>query len=288
MTLALSPHPCTVMAGSGQIEQVIMNLTVNAADAMPDGGRLTIETATVELDASYAASHPSVKPGPYLMMAVSDTGIGMDATTREHIFEPFFSTKGELGTGLGLATVFGIVKQHGGNIWVYSEPGRGTTFKVYLPLADAVPVESDSGPPPVVDLNGTETILVVEDNPAVRELAGDILARQGYTVLSAQDGPEALALAASHHGPLHLLLTDVVMPGMNGRALYQEAVKRHPHLKVLYMSGYTENVIAHRGVLDAGIAYIQKPFTVQSIAAKVREVLESGSHIDLRKGFNRQ
>jgi PAS domain S-box-containing protein len=288
MTLALSPHPCTVMADSGQIEQVIMNLTVNAADAMPDGGRLTIETATVELDASYAASHPSVKPGPYLMMAVSDTGIGMDATTREHIFEPFFSTKGELGTGLGLATVFGIVKQHGGNIWVYSEPGRGTTFKVYLPLADAVPVESDSGPPPVVDLNGTETILVVEDNPAVRELAGDILARQGYTVLSAQDGPEALALAASHHGPLHLLLTDVVMPGMNGRALYQEAVKRHPHLKVLYMSGYTENVIAHRGVLDAGIAYIQKPFTVQSIAAKVREVLESGSHIDLRKGFNRQ
>ena len=273
----LAPQIRTVMADVGQIEQVIMNLVVNAADAMPDGGRLTIETAMVDLDETYAAAHPSVIPGPHLMLAISDTGSGMDKETLGRIFEPFFSTKGKRGTGLGLATVFGIVKQHNGSIWAYSEPGDGTTFKVYLPISYAIVDESDTNPQTNSDLSGNETILLVEDNQAVRELTRDILTRQGYTVLPATDGHEALTLAASQDSPIHLLLTDVVMPGMNGKELYREAVAIHPGLKILFMSGYTDNVIAHRGVLDEGIAFIQKPFTIDAITAKVREVLDQYS-----------
>jgi PAS domain S-box-containing protein len=274
MEIALTTQTRTVMADAGQIEQVIMNLAVNAADAMPNGGRLTLETAMVELDDAYASAHPSVRPGPHFMLAITDTGYGMDEATRQRIFEPFFSTKGERGTGLGLATVFGIVKQHNGSIWVYSESGKGTSFKVYLPTTDTTAEEEETVSPTAGDLTGDETILLVEDNQQVRELARDILSHKGYTILPAANGEEALLKLVAHKGPLHLLLTDVVMPGLNGKALYREASVLHPGLKVLYMSGYTDNVIAHRGVLDSGLAFIQKPFTVEAIAAKVREVLD--------------
>ncbi|MCK8601877.1 CHASE domain-containing protein [Desulfoferrobacter suflitae] len=274
ITLVTSPDISPVLADVGQIEQVIMNLAVNAADAMPGGGKLTIETAMTELDERSAAARPDMKPGRYLMLAVSDTGRGMDAATCERIFEPFFSTKGERGTGLGLATVFGIVKQHGGNIWVYSEPGKGTTCKIYLPVLREGPAEETETEQTAGDMAGTETILLVEDDEEVRRLAGAILERKGYTVLSAENGPAALTVLQSHEGPLHLLLTDVVMPGINGKELYLEVSKQHPSIKVLYMSGYTNNVIAHRGVLESRVPYLQKPFTIQALAAKVREVID--------------
>jgi PAS domain S-box-containing protein len=272
-----SPDILTIMADIGQIEQVIMNLAVNAQDAMPEGGCLTIETATAELDEEYAAKHQGVKPGTYVMLGISDTGCGMDEETLDQVFEPFFSTKGELGTGLGLSTVYGIVKQHGGNIWGYSEPGKGTTFKVYLPvsgeaLIEENPVESISASPKC-----SETILLVEDNEQVRELAHTILKRQGYTVLVAENGPEALTILTAHDGTVDLLLTDVVMPGMNGRDLFDKVTEKQPAIKGLYMSGYTDDTIAHCGVLDEGTAFIQKPFSVQTLAAKVREVLEHGN-----------
>ena len=270
----LTPDTLPVMADVGQIEQILMNLAVNAADAMPNGGKLTIETTSVELDEAYAATRPDVQPGTYTMMAVSDTGCGMDEETSNKIFEPFFSTKGKQGTGLGLATVFGIAKQHGGNIWLYSEPGKGTTFKIYLPIAEKMLLEGQPSKKQSADLKGTETILLVEDNEQVRELAYAILKRQGYTVLMAVNGEAALKSLAKHNGPVHLLLTDVVMPGMNGRVLYEKASQQHPEMKALYMSGYTDNVIAHRGVLDQGVQFIQKPFSVKSLAAKVREVLD--------------
>jgi two-component system cell cycle sensor histidine kinase/response regulator CckA len=269
-----SPDIRVVMADIGQIEQVIMNLALNAADAMPEGGRLTIETARVDLGEDYAAAHQGVKPGAYVMLAVSDTGMGMDDETCKHLFEPFFSTKGEQGTGLGLATVYGIVKQHGGNIWVYSEPNRGTTLKIYLPVSEEAHVEEMTSKKPATGLTGSETILLVEDSEQVRHLVHALLERQGYLVLAAENGPEALTILASHDGPVHLLLTDVVLPGMNAKELFARATEGHPGLKVLYMSGYTDNVIAQRGVLEEGTAFIQKPFSVQILAAKVREVLE--------------
>ena len=269
-----SPDIRTIMADIGQIEQVIMNLAVNAAGAMPEGGRLTIETATADLDEYYAAKHQGVRPGAYVMLAVSDTGCGMDDETREHAFEPFFSTKGEQGTGLGLATVYGIVKQHGGNIWVYSEPDKGTTFKIYLPVSEEARVEEKTTDKKAIDLKGSETILLVEDNEQVRDLARAILRRQGYAVLEAENGPKALTVLASHDDPVHLLLTDVVMPEMNGKELFAKAAEKYPGLKVLYMSGYTANVIDHSVELEKGIAFIQNPFTIQALTAKVREVLE--------------
>jgi len=265
-----------ILGDMGQLQQVIMNLVVNAQDAMPDGGRLTIETGVAELDADYAAHHQGVLPGRYVLLTVTDTGIGIDEATREHIFEPFFTTK-EIGkgTGLGLATVYGIVKQHGGNIWVYSEPGKGTTFKVYLPVAadGAGPAEKEETAAEG-QLRGTETVLLAEDNAAVRILAQGVLQQHGYHVLLADNGRQALSIMAGYDGPVQLLLTDVVMPEMNGRELYENIVKDHPDIRVLYMSGYTENVIAHRGVLDAGVQFIQKPFTVNALAAKVRETLD--------------
>ncbi|MBI5602171.1 MAG: PAS domain S-box protein [Deltaproteobacteria bacterium] len=271
----LSPSRTTVLADVGQIEQVIMNLAVNAQDAMPDGGRISIETEIAELDETYTAEHHGVQPGPYILLAMSDTGQGMDAETREHIFDPFFTTKEKgKGTGLGLATVYGIVKQHGGSIWVYSEPGKGSTFKIFLPSAQAA--VTDSITPLAMPKNGrgTETILLAEDSEMVRNLTVHILERQGYTLISGSNGTECLRLLADHDGPLDLLITDVVMPDMNGKMLFERVATRCPGIKVLYMSGYTDDVIVQHGILDEGIAFIQKPFTVQSLVAKVREVLD--------------
>jgi len=274
MEFDLTSDAGVVMADIGQIEQVIMNLSVNAADAMPEGGKLTIETNKVYLDEEYTKHHQSAKPGEYMMLAISDSGYGMDEATREKIFEPFFSTKGDKGTGLGLATVYGIVKQHGGNIWVYSEPGKGSTFKIYLPVVETFKSEENSATETTRNLKGSETILIVEDSDQVRRLAGSVLERNGYKVLTAKDGAEALEAMATHDRPVNLLLTDVVLPGMNGREIYEKAAETFPSVKVLYMSGYTDNVIAHRGVLDEGVQFIQKPFTVHGLAAKVREVLD--------------
>jgi PAS domain S-box-containing protein len=268
----------TVRADAGQIEQVIMNLAVNARDAMPAGGKLTIETSNVSLDEEYARFHAPLRPGNYVMLAISDTGAGMDSETQSHIFEPFFTTKGPKGTGLGLSTVYGIVKQSGGYIWVYSEAGRGTTFKIYLPrVAEtvespaqiAVPAESVATEP------GTETVLLVEDEANLRYLARQYLEKQGYRVIEAADGAVAMQIAVAHEGVIHLLLTDVIMPGMNGRELAQRISEIRPNVKVLYMSGYTENVIGRDGTLDAGVRLLQKPFTLRDLKSKVREVLDS-------------
>jgi len=276
MVTAFSADTGTIKADPSQIEQVVMNLVVNARDAMPNGGRLTIETTNVELDEVYAGEHASVKAGNYVMLAVSDTGVGMDAETQLHIFEPFFTTKGGgRGTGLGLSTVYGIVKQSGGYIWVYSEPAKGSAFKVYLPRvegATAVPAERKEK---VAALPGTETILLVEDEVGVRELAEELLKQQGYDVLTAKDTDDAQNIATRRAGKIHLLLTDVVMPGMSGRELAKQITSRYPQTRVLYMSGYTDNVIATGGVLEGGMAFLQKPFTPRGMAAKVREVLDA-------------
>jgi two-component system cell cycle sensor histidine kinase/response regulator CckA len=264
-----------VRADPGQIEQVLLNLAVNARDAMPDGGQLTIETANVELDETYAREHAGVVPGPYVLVAVSDNGHGMDEETRSHIFEPFFTTKEQgKGTGLGLATVHGIVAQSGGHVGVYSTPGRGTTFKIYLPrVAEAVegPGEASEKRPVA---GGRETVLIAEDEPAVREVVAATLQQKGYEVLRAPDGQTALELARSHDGTIHLLLTDVVMPGMTGRALAQALTAERPDVRVLYVSGYTDDAVVRHGILELGVPYLQKPFTPDALALKVREVLD--------------
>jgi len=262
-------------ADPGQIEQVILNLVINARDAMPDGGKITIETANVELDGSYALEHLGAKPGSYVMMAVTDTGSGIDAQTMAHIFEPFFSTK-ELGkgTGLGLSMVYGIVKQSGGSIWVYSEKNRGTTFKVYLPRTDeqAQPIESSSAPAKAAV--GNETILLVEDDSMVRELTCEVLQRSGYQVLEAATPAIALETCHQHSGSIHLLLTDVVMPGMNGGELARLVEQLRPDIRVLFMSGYTDNAVLHNGELRRGLSFLQKPFTPTTLGKKVRELLD--------------
>jgi PAS domain S-box-containing protein len=266
-----------VRADAGQIEQVIMNLAVNARDAMPSGGKLTIETSNISLDEEYSRFHAPLKPGDYVMLAISDTGMGMDSETQSHIFEPFFTTKGPKGTGLGLSTVYGIVKQSGGYIWVYSEPGKGTTFKIYLPrVAERVEAAQVVAPAePAFTEPGTETILLAEDEANLRYLARQFLEKQGYKVIEAADGAVAMQIAVAHEGVIHLLLTDVIMPGMNGRELAQRISEIRPQTKILYMSGYTENVIGHNGTLDAGIRLLQKPFTLRELKSKVREVLDS-------------
>jgi PAS domain S-box-containing protein len=265
-----------IKADPNQLEQVLMNLSVNARDAMPKGGKLTIETSNVQLGEEFASRHISVPPGDYVMLAVSDTGCGMDAATEARIFEPFFTTK-EIGkgTGLGLATVYGIVKQSGGSVWVYSELGQGTTFKIYFPCVDgsAEKLKSDTGDSEL--LAGTETVLLVEDEEVVRETAMEILQECGYLVLHAKDGKEALQLAHQHPGEIHLMLTDVVMPRMSGRELTEELTLLRPDIKVLYMSGYTDDAIVHHGVLDEGTAFIGKPFSIEALGRKVREMLDA-------------
>ena len=264
-----------VKADPGQIEQVILNLAVNARDAMPQGGKLTIETANVELEEDYARIHMAVRPGSYVMLAVSDTGCGMDDETQAHIFEPFFTTK-EKGTGLGLATTYGIVKQSGGNIWVYSELGQGTTIKIYLPrVRDAVDT-IEPLQPVAARHSGSETILLVEDERAVRELVVSTLERYGYTVLAAGDAAEATQLAQQHERRIHLLLTDVVMPKVSGRQLVERLTPLRPEMKVLYMSGYTDDAIVRHGVLDPGTAFLQKPFNAADLTRRVLQVLNTG------------
>ena len=277
----LHPRVGNVRADPGKLEQVIVNLAVNARDAMPDGGRLTIETQNVELDESYVAEHPSVAPGCYVLLSVSDTGVGIDEETRAHIFEPFFTTKARgKGTGLGLATAYGIVNQTGGHIWPYSEPGRGTTMRVYLPRVDvpADPIERPDGVAPEA-LRGRETILLVEDEAPVRSVTRQLLERNGYTVFEAADGPTALGLVGGANGevPFDLLLTDVVMPGMSGRELADHLQVSRPHLTVLFMSGYTDDAIVRHGMLERGLAYLEKPFRPPALLRKVRDALDRRS-----------
>ncbi|HOQ45382.1 MAG TPA: ATP-binding protein [Bryobacteraceae bacterium] len=268
LTTILARDLGQVRADPTQIEQVIMNLAVNARDAMPRGGRLTIETANVELSEEYAREHVEARAGPHVMLAITDTGIGMDQTTKERIFEPFFTTKeyGK-GTGLGLSTVFGIVKQSGGSLWVYSEPGQGSVFKIYLPRVEEAVVEAPEIEAP--DARGTETILVVEDDEKVRLLVRTVLSARGYTVFEAAKPSEALMFQHRYTGPIHLLLTDVVLPEMSGQELSEKLLALHPRLKVLFMSGYTD-----RSISLGTAAFIQKPFTPEALGRKIREVLE--------------
>ena len=273
LEFGLKPNIGNIRADPGHVEQAIMNLAVNARDAMPLGGRLTIETANVQLDENYAKTHMGVIPGDFVMIAVSDTGIGMDAETKRRIFEPFFTTKEKgKGTGLGLATVYGMVKQAGGDIWVYSEPGRGTTFKLYFPrvteaVTDALTADRES------PQGRNETILVVEDEKAVRDLTVRMLQQLGYSVLIASGGAEAMEISASHPQRIALLLTDVVMPNMSGRQLADILAETRPDMKVIYLSGYTENTVIHHGVLDAGMEFLPKPFSREVLAKKIRDVL---------------
>jgi len=274
LALALSPESGNIKADPGHVEQAIVNLAVNARDAMPMGGRLAIETANVMLDETYARTHMGVTPGEFVMIAVSDSGHGMDTETRRRVFEPFFTTKAKgKGTGLGLATVYGIVKQTGGDIWVYSEPGCGTTFKLYFPrVTEPVMDAADSGGETAKRAGG-ETILVVEDEKAVRDLTVRMLKHLGYEILTACSGTEALELSAGYPRTIDLLLTDVVMPNMSGRQLADALVLTRPQTRVLFLSGYTENTVVHHGVLEPGVDFLPKPFSRETLSRKVREVL---------------
>jgi CheY-like chemotaxis protein len=271
----LASDLAAVRVDPGQLEQVLMNLVVNARDAMTTGGRLTIETANMDLDGSAAGPHATVRPGPYVMLAVSDSGIGMSEQTKQRLFEPFFTTKGQgKGTGLGLATVYGIVKQSGGHIWVYSEPGLGTTFKVYLPRTEGRPeVETGIASHQAIAV-GTETLLVVEDEDAVRLLTRTILERAGYQVFAAANPEQAETLFAAYMNRFKLLVTDVIMPGASGPAFFERLERQHPGLKALYVSGYTNDMITHQGQLKPGVEFLQMPFTAEALTQRVRRILD--------------
>jgi two-component system, cell cycle sensor histidine kinase and response regulator CckA len=272
----LKPGLGRVKADQGQVEQILMNLAVNARDAMPQGGTLTIETANVELDEAYARQHVAVLPGPYVMLALSDTGCGMDEETQSRIFEPFFTTKEQgKGTGLGLSTVYGIVKQGGGYIFVYSEVGQGTTFKIFLPRveADVTPAEPEVAR--TTALSGTENILLVEDEPEVRHLVREILGKSGYVVLEADDSDTAVQFCGEYPGKIHLMVTDVVMPGMGGRELAERVKPSRPDMTVLFVSGYTDDAVIRHGIHGTGVAFLQKPFTSDALLRKVRDVLDA-------------
>src|ERR1700730_2605979 len=286
LNLLLDPAISQVKADPGQIEQVVMNLAVNARDAMPDGGQLAVETANVELDLAFTRQHPGSRQGRHVMLGVTDTGMGMDLETQAQIFEPFFTTKErDKGTGLGLATVYGVVKQSGGYIAVDSEKGKGASFKVYLPRVEQAVATKEENVPPPLTLRGWETILLVEDAEPLRKLAHMFLRDNGYKVLTAADGSEALQVARQSAGPIHLLLTDVVMPGINGRVLAERLAPRHPAMKVLYMSGYTDSFIAGHGVLEEGIHLLHKPFTEEALMRKIREVLNAGKETKETSGL---
>ncbi|TET83507.1 MAG: PAS domain S-box protein, partial [Desulfobacteraceae bacterium] len=273
------PELWQVEADPGQVEQVIINLVINAKDAMPKGGKLTVETANVDLDGNYFRKHgiKEKQPGTYVMLAVSDTGIGMDKETLEHIFEPFFTTK-EIGkgTGLGLSTVYGIVKQNNGFIWAYSEPGHGTTFKIYLPKAKGDVASEKKEQHPVTEIDGSEIVLIVEDDDSLRKLAQKALQQHGYSVLEAENGEDALRVSEEHGGSIDLMITDVVMPKMSGKETAERLQPLYPQMKVIYMSGYTDDAIVHHGVLAPGLNFFEKPFTPEGLARKVREVLDRG------------
>ena len=272
----LAAEPASTRTDPGQIEQVIMNVVVNARDAMPGGGKLIVETTNAQVDAAHTGPAMDLQPGSYVVLAISDTGTGMDPETTAHLFEPFFTTKAPgKGTGLGLATAYGIVRQSGGAISIFSEPGRGTLVKIYLPSAEAKAAAETEEPASTTSLKGTETILVVEDETRVRKLICQVLTAQGYQVLEALGGEQAIRRAAKHNGSIHLLLADVVMPEMSGPRAEEQIRALHPGIKVLYMSGYTDEAIVHHGILDSGQAFLQKPFLPNTLARKVREVLNT-------------
>ena len=271
----LDPDLGAVKADAGQMDQVLLNLAVNARDAMPQGGKLTLETKYVTLDEAYTEKHFSLQQGSYVMLTIGDTGFGMDAETLSRVFEPFFTTKEQgRGTGLGLSTVYGIVRQSGGEIWVYSEPHHGTTFKIYLPRIQEPFAKAEEKRAEPESLRGSETVLVVEDEEMVRKLACQSLRHYGYQVVEAANAGEALLACERHRGPLPLMVTDVVMPQMSGRELALRLSQLHPEMKVLYMSGYTDDTVIRHGLLDAATFFIPKPFTPSTLAQKVREVLE--------------
>jgi two-component system, cell cycle sensor histidine kinase and response regulator CckA len=278
LTSKLDPELGTTKADPGQLEQVVMNLAVNARDAMPRGGKLIIETGNTEMDELFVRRYPyPVQPGPYIRLTVSDTGSGMDAATRARIFEPFFTTKAKgQGTGLGLSMVYGVVKQSDGYIDVYSEIGLGTTFKIYLPRVDEAVAPGKAETTLSKTLRGTETVLLVEDEAALRDLTSSVLGACGYTVLEAKNGGEALDISQHHEGPIDLLLTDVVMPGISGRVLADQLVQLRPHIRIVYMSGYTGQTVGAHGILDPGSLFLQKPFTRDALARKLREALDGG------------
>ncbi len=279
LATVLDPNLGRTKADPGQIEQIILNLAVNSRDAMPQGGRLVIRTADADLTEADKLRMHYILPGPYAVVEVEDTGCGMDQGTQAHIFEPFFTTKEKgKGTGLGLSTVYGIVKQSGGYIWVESEPGRGSTFKVYLPRTEEVAKPSENGPS-VVTAQGSETILLVEDEDPVRTLVLGVLRSRGYQMLEASRGDDALKICQRYPGPINLVITDVVMPHMNGRELAKRLRDSHPEAKVLYVSGYTDDAVVQHGILEEGAAYLQKPFTPEGIVGKVRELLHAGSAV---------
>ena len=266
-----------IRADQSQLESALANLVINARDAMPQGGRLTIETSEVTLDAAYCAAHVGVRAGRYARLIVSDTGVGIPPDVQPRIFEPFFTTKeAGKGSGLGLATVYGIVKQSGGNIWVYSEPGLGTTFKVYLPIDPGESAEAEASLPVTTEWSrGTETVLLVEDAPVIRRLARDVMAGAGYVVIAAEDANEAMTLAAAHRGPIDLLVTDLVMPGPSGVELAEQLTRARSDVRVLFMSGYTDNALVRNGLLAEGVSFLQKPFAPADLLRRVRQVIDA-------------